>query len=628
MNQIIKRTHKSFVVMLMLVFISVNHASFAWAQNFNGDKSENDFLSEAPPEGEEQEFVEGAVSPEGEGREFVEGAAQSEGDNNKEEIAIDAVEMRELQRGMAEIAREDPALYREMAQVMVQEIELVIQEPERNHEGPGERNRPADMNISTQEGQKEALGQLDAHTGEMLKAGMGEGDIAKMKDAIASGDQGQMEAMMKEMAGKMGPGDMGPGGPGGPENFGPGQPGDFGSGGFDMTQGGAPMGEMMEMFQDMGMGPMGPGGPDGPMMDDGPMMMEMSDFFQGVQMESMGMEMASHGMDEGAIQEMMEHGMEMIAQGQGQEAFGEVMQMAMEFSARGPMGPGGPEGPGGSEMGMGPRPVGGEGPMGAGSPGEFGPMEGFQGQGGPGEFGPGDFGPGGPGDFMAGASEGFDMKGFAQAMGFDPSAMEGHFGPGPEGGEFGPGEHQEFGPGEFFGPQGVGELAFGPAGEFGPGPGGEFVGPDGFIPEGGEFFNPDGQEIFNSESNDFFEANENYFDPDNNLPPPAIVNATLDEQFAFALNEAKECASLVGIVAELQGDGGSIVDNGDSSAPQSRYQVDYASNMGQIEALFNSLDANIEAEQDRLERICDKAAELSSSIQEACNHGIHPGHNH
>ncbi|MCB9748058.1 MAG: hypothetical protein H6755_06600 [Candidatus Omnitrophica bacterium] len=522
---------------------------------------EGEFVEGAEvPEGEfvegaevpEGEFVEGAEVPEGE---FVEGAVEGEElvgkndsvnksnipntqqakqltiDQSKELIALPQSEMKELQRALAEMARDSSQkdLYQELGGILAAEVQLVI-EPEALSKNDGVKGiNPANENGF----------QGPGPNGEMLVDAPQQGTGAPMPGEMALGPQGPL------MGGGVGPeGIMG-------------APGEQG---------------VMMMGMDGGVRP----------GMEGPRIMDFGEFMQGVQMQSMGLEMEKHGMSKEKVNELMDKGMDMLAQANGnQNVFGEIVQLAMNFSQ-------GPQGP------MGPAPDGNMGPPIPGQDGMMGPgpMMGQDGMIGP-----------GPGGEMGM----FDMQGFAQALGFDPNGMgpAGPNGPnefGPHDGVMGPA------PGEFFGP-GPGDGFFGPApGEFF-GPEGDFIGPP-----PGEF--------------EFVEPPE--FDPDNPPgPPPGCDSACL---FETALNEARVVATIVGFNPADNG-----ITNRNLENPATNYVVNLAGianadltnkyaqlNPGiqqqiYLESLFDQYSASDEARKDAICDLNHDHGHSHTSLTEQCH---------
>lgn len=395
-------------------------------------------------------------------------------DPGKELIEISKEELDQLQEEIAKT--DDPALKAEMLSVVAQEMQIVVTDAgTRNSESDG----PARIDITTPEGQTQAIQQLESNAAMLTQNGVNQQAISALKDAITSGDKAKAEAIMSEMAQNMSPNTNGPSGP---------------MGDFDK---GMPVFEMMKdlgfSHGPMEVGPMGEmGGPGTPGME----IVDFKDFYSGVKVEEMGIAMMEKGgFSTDQIEQFTDKAKQEFFSHQGEGTFDP--KMAFEGVFKEVFGQSGP-------MMEGPMAAG---PQGAEVFGPNGSMEAMMQQGGPnGPMGSTEFN---FTDFMA--NNGSMMGELAYMANYDPANHQGPNGPqGFEGpGQFSGGAQ----PGEFYGPgpggpvewQGGNFAGFDPASGFQPPA--DFNPAEGFQP--GEFQAPD------------------YQPPEYQPPPETIVNGGL-----------------------------------------------------------------------------------------------------
>lgn len=410
-------------------------------------------------------------------------------DPNKELVEMSQTELDQLQEQIAQI--DDPALKAEMLGVVAEDLQIVVVES-----GPGQENNAGNeqpvIDITTPEGQTQALQQLDQNAPVLMQNGANQQTLSALKEAIGTGDKAKVEVLMTEMAQIMAPNPNGPG--------------TAPVGDFDR---GMPM-PMFEMMKDLGFqgpGPYGPmEGPMGPM--GGPMeIVDFKDFYAGVRVEEMGFAMMEKGgfsmeqvdqFTDRAKNELLNHNGEAMVdpramfEGIFKEVFGQGPMGPMEG------GPMGPQGPQGFEAFAGPN--GPNGPMGPMDPAMM-----MQGPNGP--MPAGDFaafqGPNGEFNFNEFMAQNNHMMGelnfIANAdmyQGPHPGGPQGFEGPmGPQGPQ-GPGGFEAYAQGQagpfqggpFEGPM-PGNFQGGPFEGPGPFNGGGFD-PGGYQPPGGAEFNP------------------------------------------------------------------------------------------------------------------------------------------
>ena len=96
-----------------------------------------------------------------------------------------AVDKDELEAEIQKIAAENP----ELAKEMQHELESAIREGEIEVEQEGRVGEGVDIDWETPEGRTKAVSEIDSHKEDLVKQGLTESDIDKLKELVASGDK-------------------------------------------------------------------------------------------------------------------------------------------------------------------------------------------------------------------------------------------------------------------------------------------------------------------------------------------------------------------------------------------------------------------------------------------------------